>query len=508
MNQSNRFRALVHGDAVGNRLIAHREQHRVPRAIGDAGDPSDNPGTPSYAIFGSKNLATTDGVSNRSVNRNGQNINEYLSGAGDISNLAANSVHYSNYQDATGHNIADVFWNWSHTQGSGFRPDDGVDWLYVLGYPISEPYWIDSTIAGTERRVLVQLFERRVLTYTPDNPPAYQVEFGNIGQHYYRWRYGLQANASVQSSYTIAFELREGTERDVATINFNGNGLDNLTENDGGDNVAPLFSPDAQNVAFLRGGNDDGRTLAVMEEDGTNVDTLDSDVQAILDWSYDSILIAYSQGGNVYVINKSGGLERIPIGSGNEYAAFAPNTQDLLVTDGQTVRRFNPLNGDNSIIATAAGGTTITEIAWLRGNRLVAMVYDNDSRCVVSYGFGPNPVELAATCSNDDPISLLRVSADQTEAAYVAETDAKDVIRIQRLTGTGSIRDLEFSVGGTGRLTITGLDWSYHPTDLVVGATRGGDSALFAVAHDKRDEREITDPDDFDASRPSLSGAR
>jgi hypothetical protein len=36
----------------------------------------------------------------------------------------------------------------------------------------------------------VQLFERRVLTYTPTNPAAYQVEFGNIGQHYHRWRYG------------------------------------------------------------------------------------------------------------------------------------------------------------------------------------------------------------------------------------------------------------------------------------------------------------------------------
>jgi hypothetical protein len=37
--------------------------------------------------------------------------------------------------------------------------------------------------------VMVQVFERRVLTYTADNPPAFQVEMGNIGQHYYQWRY-------------------------------------------------------------------------------------------------------------------------------------------------------------------------------------------------------------------------------------------------------------------------------------------------------------------------------
>ena len=37
--------------------------------------------------------------------------------------------------------------------------------------------------------MLIQAFERRVLTYTPSNPPAFQVEMGNIGQHYYDWRY-------------------------------------------------------------------------------------------------------------------------------------------------------------------------------------------------------------------------------------------------------------------------------------------------------------------------------
>jgi hypothetical protein len=37
--------------------------------------------------------------------------------------------------------------------------------------------------------VLIQAFERRVLTYTPDNPPGFTVEYGNIGRHYYTWRY-------------------------------------------------------------------------------------------------------------------------------------------------------------------------------------------------------------------------------------------------------------------------------------------------------------------------------
>ena len=35
----------------------------------------------------------------------------------------------------------------------------------------------------------MQIFERRVLTYTAANTPSFQVEMGNVGQHYYQWRY-------------------------------------------------------------------------------------------------------------------------------------------------------------------------------------------------------------------------------------------------------------------------------------------------------------------------------
>ena len=47
-------------------------------------------------------------------------------------------------------------------------------------------------VGGQQQDVLVQAFERRVLTYTPANPDAFKVEMGNIGRHYFQWRYGLQ----------------------------------------------------------------------------------------------------------------------------------------------------------------------------------------------------------------------------------------------------------------------------------------------------------------------------
>jgi hypothetical protein len=45
-------------------------------------------------------------------------------------------------------------------------------------------------VGGQVKDVLVQCFERRCLTYTPSNPTGWQVEMGNVGRHYYSWRYG------------------------------------------------------------------------------------------------------------------------------------------------------------------------------------------------------------------------------------------------------------------------------------------------------------------------------
>jgi hypothetical protein len=77
-----------------------------------------------------------------------------------------------------------VYQNGAYTQATPL-----FNWLYVVGYPITDAFWTSVRVDGEERDVLVQAFERRVLTYTPDNPEQYRVEMGNVGQHYYRWRY-------------------------------------------------------------------------------------------------------------------------------------------------------------------------------------------------------------------------------------------------------------------------------------------------------------------------------
>ena len=92
------------------------------------------------------------------------------------------AARYGYYEPTLGHNIADVFWRWLGTQP--------VDWVYAVGYPLSEPYWTNAVIGGENVWVLVQAFERRVLTFVPTAPAAWQIEAGNVGRHYYEWRYG------------------------------------------------------------------------------------------------------------------------------------------------------------------------------------------------------------------------------------------------------------------------------------------------------------------------------
>src|SRR5205085_2066083 len=63
-------------------------------------------------------------------------------------------------------------------------------WFYATGYPVTEPFWAAVKVAGITRDVLMQCFERRCLTYTPGNAQGWEVEMGNVGLHYYQWRYG------------------------------------------------------------------------------------------------------------------------------------------------------------------------------------------------------------------------------------------------------------------------------------------------------------------------------
>jgi hypothetical protein len=167
-------------------------EQREPSEIGVAGDADDTTG-PTYKTMNGltrPGKETTGNLISNAIGRSGQQRD----GTADFGKY---QVKQAKFEPVTGHNIATPFWTYLNQHGllkegpgpliTGriFEPV-----YYATGLPLTEAWWGKVKVGGEVRDVLVQAFERRVLTYTPSNSVAYQVEMGNVGQHYYKWRYG------------------------------------------------------------------------------------------------------------------------------------------------------------------------------------------------------------------------------------------------------------------------------------------------------------------------------
>jgi hypothetical protein len=165
-----------------------------PAQIPVAGDPLNN-ASPTYASFSEFASIRPD---IRALSKTGMLVADTINREGVLghdTNLGARyGVRYAVFNRELGHNIADVFWTYMNRTGlvyenGRYLTAPVMDWVATMGFPLTEPYWARATIGGQEKDVLVQLYERRVLTYTPSNPDGYKVEMGNVGRHYYNWRY-------------------------------------------------------------------------------------------------------------------------------------------------------------------------------------------------------------------------------------------------------------------------------------------------------------------------------
>jgi hypothetical protein len=182
---------------VGPSEWDERSSCAIPVVGGSYIGQGQNGPAPTYATF--HNVAFTGGIDNRVPDRTGQVIATGLTNHGITSTVPISSpVRLAAYDSVGGHNIAQPFWDFLHSDGPVI--DNGQvenallfpDWVSTMGHPITEPYWTQFSLDATSdaQWALVQLFERRVLTYTPANPRDWQVEMGNAGLHYYLWRYG------------------------------------------------------------------------------------------------------------------------------------------------------------------------------------------------------------------------------------------------------------------------------------------------------------------------------
>lgn len=183
------FRGWVTAGRLAAELIGGQVQlgettmeSRPPSDEAVAGDPAAvNPSAPTYRDMG---VVAWPVNATRAARAGGDLVTSRLAAGGGVSDnpaLARYDVRLGAYDTRLGHNIAAVFTPLAL---------GGADDPAAPGLPLSEPYWVRARVGGVERDVLVQPFERTLLTYTPDNPPGWRVEQGNVGRHYLAWRYG------------------------------------------------------------------------------------------------------------------------------------------------------------------------------------------------------------------------------------------------------------------------------------------------------------------------------
>ncbi len=169
-------------------------QGQAPPAIAIAGDPTNT--VPTYATLATKAVSLLA----TAPSKIGSNVTATIAITGDVTAGApptAPETTISVFDDTTKHNVPKVFADYRNKAG-----------LQTIGLAISEPFLAKVAVGGKQTDVMIQVFERRVLTYTASNPDAFKVEMGNIGQHYYQWRYTNKvatpsASASASPSASV-----------------------------------------------------------------------------------------------------------------------------------------------------------------------------------------------------------------------------------------------------------------------------------------------------------------
>jgi hypothetical protein len=162
-----------------------------PADIQIAGDAAGS-ASPTYADIAAFELQDVEPLAEGTV------ISEYLTQTRieQSDEYAAHGIPAAVHVSETNHTVAQPFWDFMTSAGPVWQNGELVtddlfqNPFYATGYPITEAYWTTTPVEGESQDILWQCFERRCLTYTPGNPDGWQVEAGNVGQHYYDWRYG------------------------------------------------------------------------------------------------------------------------------------------------------------------------------------------------------------------------------------------------------------------------------------------------------------------------------
>jgi Tol biopolymer transport system component len=296
---------------VGN----SKYENRTPANIPLASDNNDG-NAPTYASFtklansplGGHPAQPATGLVNQKVDKEGRVST-------DAAGYNKYGVKYGFYNAETKHNIADKMWDFLNAIGPTLDPKGQTvnarlsdPWFYATGYAISEPYWANVKIADKQSDVLIQLFERRVVTYVPSEPqPQFRVQMGNIGAHYYDWRY----KPSPTAGHIVFSSWRSGNQ-DIWRIKGDGKEPTQLTKDPNIDEY-PAYSPDGSMVAFSSNRSDNDFEIYVRQESDGSVQRVTESPgrDSVPSWSPDGTRLVFvsergNQKGDLYVMNADG----------------------------------------------------------------------------------------------------------------------------------------------------------------------------------------------------------
>lgn len=199
-------------------------ESRKPAGINLASD-ADDPSAPTYQSF--NGVSNIPGAPNerRKTSQVGQIVRTAIDRQGNTQPWPQDHPDYgvrvAYFEPGTGHNVPDVFWNYLNEETDIFVNGDLArgklfePWFSVTGLPISEAYWSYVKVEGKYTDVLIQAFERRVLTFVPHLPSPFKVQMGNIGMHYYEWRYTSPAAVPTARGVATPTALARAKTLDV-----------------------------------------------------------------------------------------------------------------------------------------------------------------------------------------------------------------------------------------------------------------------------------------------------
>jgi hypothetical protein len=476
-----------------------------PADVPVAGDPkAQNANAPTYASFTA--IATFDNNGYKDPNRLGQRVSATIDKSGNVStrdDLATDATQIVQYNTVTGHNIPRVFWNFMNLRGSvveggAVRSGAVVDWTFAMGLPITDPYWTKARVGGQEKDVLVQLFERRALTYVADNPAGFQVEMGNVGQHYFQWRYAHLgqpwAAGEPDEPLLYASDVFSPGHWEVLMRQSNG-GILQLTNNK------------AESVAFsYRRSYEPNQTRVLIDSrrgNGEHRQLYELDVPPIYGDFNRSVVtrrLTFTDGSPIPVDTQWQG--DLPNGTANEYnASVSPDgTKVVFVSDRMgvpqlfimTERGSTPqrINFDGCLTQVPVWSPDGRSLYWERqceGGKYTIMKgdlkYNEDNEYGV-YATLENFKELTDQSADN---RFPRVSPDGSKVVFTSYRDGNAEIYVMNADGSKQTR-LTNDAGED-----EAASWNAAGTQLAFAGNRDGDYEIYVMNADGSNVTRLTD---------------